>query len=261
MLIGLMPFQSAAGDFYQYTDENGNMVFTDDITQVPQEQLSDLKRFESVNGEKTADEAEVKAILETETVPGPPPTPKFPRSHQESDVDQNNRIDGDVSDTGEGLPETFDSEAELTETFDDEAESSEASELDASEENESAVDRPVDEPWIAPEETTASSSSGKPQTKKASGETLTEDALDIEKQRMDMEFEELRAQQEKLNGLPTWKMNQTQRNVHNYKVEKLNERIREHQEKINKFKQKVDNYNSKVRSDQETAAPKADENS
>jgi len=38
---------SAFGEYYQYTDENGSVRFTDDLYQVPEAQRSSLKTFES----------------------------------------------------------------------------------------------------------------------------------------------------------------------------------------------------------------------
>ena len=37
----------AAGNIYQYTDENGNVIFTDDPGKVPEEKRPDMKQIKS----------------------------------------------------------------------------------------------------------------------------------------------------------------------------------------------------------------------
>jgi hypothetical protein len=54
----------ALGEYYQYTDPNGVLRFTDDITNVPQDQRPDVKTYESVKSDPIPPEASQQAELQ-----------------------------------------------------------------------------------------------------------------------------------------------------------------------------------------------------
>lgn len=43
---------TAAAEYYRYTDENGKIRFTDDVSQIPKSQRNTAEKFESVSGQK-----------------------------------------------------------------------------------------------------------------------------------------------------------------------------------------------------------------
>ena len=47
----------SAADYYQYLDKDGNIHFTDNLTDVPTEQLNQIKSFESAKPEKAVTKA------------------------------------------------------------------------------------------------------------------------------------------------------------------------------------------------------------
>ena len=56
VLIGFFLLSvSAFAEFYKYTDENGNVRFTDDINQVPAEQRSKIRSYEESQSEETSE--------------------------------------------------------------------------------------------------------------------------------------------------------------------------------------------------------------
>lgn len=51
MMLAVIPALAglaAAGEYYQYTDENGNQVFTDDLMKVPEAKRADVQRYDEV---------------------------------------------------------------------------------------------------------------------------------------------------------------------------------------------------------------------
>ena len=49
LLVGI--YQTAAAEFYQYRDKDGNLRFTDDLSQVPAAQRPRSKRYDSFKGQ------------------------------------------------------------------------------------------------------------------------------------------------------------------------------------------------------------------
>jgi vacuolar-type H+-ATPase subunit I/STV1 len=84
VLISLLLFSvNASADFYKYTDEDGNVRFTDDINQVPEEQRSKIRSYvesqsEEIpeqettqeNTEKSEQQANVPDLSENEAEEG-----------------------------------------------------------------------------------------------------------------------------------------------------------------------------------------------
>lgn len=70
MALFFMNGQSVVfGDYYQYTDENGNLHFTDNLAEVPEAKRQEAKSFESVNTEPS------RASSNSRVSPGPPAKP------------------------------------------------------------------------------------------------------------------------------------------------------------------------------------------
>jgi hypothetical protein len=47
-LIFIFAPWTATAEFYQYTDQNGNLIFTDDVSRIPANQRDKIKRYNSV---------------------------------------------------------------------------------------------------------------------------------------------------------------------------------------------------------------------
>ena len=71
---------TAYGEFYQYTDTNGVLRFTDDLATVPPEQRSDVKTHQSVKSDPVPPAA--AASMAGKRVPGISP---FIRRHHTAD--------------------------------------------------------------------------------------------------------------------------------------------------------------------------------
>jgi len=57
VLISFLLFSvSASAEFYKYTDENGNVRFTDDINQVPEEQRSRIRSYVESQSEEVPEQ-------------------------------------------------------------------------------------------------------------------------------------------------------------------------------------------------------------
>ena len=51
-------YQSALGEFYQYKDKDGVVIFTDDLSQVPEDQRPIIKTYESIKSPPPEDTVE-----------------------------------------------------------------------------------------------------------------------------------------------------------------------------------------------------------
>ncbi len=51
----------AFGEYFQYTDQNGNLRFTDDLSKVPEDQRKNIKTFESVQSLEILEPPESKS--------------------------------------------------------------------------------------------------------------------------------------------------------------------------------------------------------
>ncbi|MFZ2633289.1 MAG: DUF4124 domain-containing protein [Desulfosalsimonadaceae bacterium] len=54
----------ASGEYYQYEDSQGNQRFTDDVANIPEDQRTDIKTFESVQSEPQQDMTGEDAVQE-----------------------------------------------------------------------------------------------------------------------------------------------------------------------------------------------------
>ncbi len=90
LLAGVMALFAtvAAAEYYQYTDENGNLRFTDDMTQIPESRREAVEKFAS----------EKSSMMETEDNPLSD-TPESPErtAAQETEVTQETNIDTGIS--------------------------------------------------------------------------------------------------------------------------------------------------------------------
>ena len=68
IILALVLFAaSASSEFYKYRDQNGNIVFTDDPTQVPRDQLPAAQKFQ--NYQAPVQESRPESPSEAETTP------------------------------------------------------------------------------------------------------------------------------------------------------------------------------------------------
>lgn len=86
----IMAGAGTAGEFYQYTDEKGNMVFTDDITIIPEDQRPEILTHEAVQAE---------------------PPPETPAENQENMPDLGPDL-AEADEGGEGYPAMGEEDAE-----------------------------------------------------------------------------------------------------------------------------------------------------
>lgn len=63
LVLGLCFWAGMAGaEFYQYRDEAGRTVFTDDLSRLPEKEREKVKRFRSVDTETEAEKAETAVV-------------------------------------------------------------------------------------------------------------------------------------------------------------------------------------------------------
>lgn len=53
---------TATAEFYQYTDQNGNLVFTDDLSLVPENLRDNTKKFDSIKTEEEVSETVMEGV-------------------------------------------------------------------------------------------------------------------------------------------------------------------------------------------------------
>jgi hypothetical protein len=175
----VMATGAVCGEFYQYTDPQGNLVFTDDITTVPEDQRSGMQTYEAVR-------------------PAPTETPETPEALDVPD------------DTGLEPPDmTVEADEDMGVDVSGTPFGPDASEL--------------------PE-----------------AEPVQEDHLDREKNRLDALHDELMEERKRLSEMPVDQMNNTQRNVHRDRVNRLNTRLREFDRQVDRFQQSVREYNIRI---------------
>ncbi|MCK4988576.1 MAG: DUF4124 domain-containing protein, partial [Desulfobacterales bacterium] len=98
VLIGFLLFSvSVSAEFYKYTDEEGNIRFTDDINQVPEEQRSKIRSYVESENEEVSEQEEATPES-TENQEQPKQQANFPDlseddEEKESFEDAKNRID------------------------------------------------------------------------------------------------------------------------------------------------------------------------
>ena len=62
LLVGVLLTTPVWGEYYQYTDENGVLRFTDNLASVPQNQRPDVKTFESVKSKSVQKSTGVRTM-------------------------------------------------------------------------------------------------------------------------------------------------------------------------------------------------------
>lgn len=61
----------ASGEYYQYTDKNGKLSFTDDISNIPEDQMNDVKKIKIEHQKTEPIETASKQNKSTKTTPSP----------------------------------------------------------------------------------------------------------------------------------------------------------------------------------------------
>jgi len=64
LMVATIP---ALGEYYQYTDQNGNIRFTDDLYEVPEDQRANMQTHESVQTEKAVQSDSVFPPVDDDT--------------------------------------------------------------------------------------------------------------------------------------------------------------------------------------------------
>ncbi len=62
LLVIVFVSTTATAEFYQYTDKNGNLVFTDDLSRVPENLRENTKKFNSIQTEEGTSETQMEAF-------------------------------------------------------------------------------------------------------------------------------------------------------------------------------------------------------
>ena len=84
---------SASAEFYKYTDEDGNVRFTDDINQVPEEQRSKIRSYVESQSEEVSEQEATQEIPEKSEQPANFPDSSEDDAEQGSIEELKSRID------------------------------------------------------------------------------------------------------------------------------------------------------------------------
>jgi hypothetical protein len=118
----LMAGAVGAGEIYQYTDKEGNLIFTDDYNRVPQENQDEVKIIQSVESKphSSAGEQAEPPVMEPENVTsaGPAPSSKDQISPSVDDSGSEDEKPESDTDTYAGEKESADG-ASLDEASDE----------------------------------------------------------------------------------------------------------------------------------------------
>jgi hypothetical protein len=119
ILAMLMVYQAdsiQAGEFYQYADDEGNLIFTDDLTKVPKEKQSGVKTFQSVVSKpqsSNSEPAETADPIQSDISSGTPEVFLAPED-ETANEDQIDLKSEEESDTAEQYSEEAETTADQT---------------------------------------------------------------------------------------------------------------------------------------------------
>jgi hypothetical protein len=232
--VALLVFQAvhvAAGEYYQYLDKDGNMVFTDDLSKVPKEKMTGIKTYESVVSKpqpSTGDQAEdTQAVEQTE----PPPV-----ASEETET-----MTGGSAE--ESAPEAQSAAPEDVETPADETSDQSAAEAPSDSGTANAVEPEGSSPA---EESDASQT---PLEAPESSDYRTMKAqFENEKIQLDQELNRLQAEKQALEKQNTDSMSSMELNAYEEKVKDLNDRIDKQEKEKAQFQNRVTKFNRRITS-------------
>jgi hypothetical protein len=127
-----------AGEFYQYADDEGNLIFTDDLNKVPQEKQSEMKTFQSIASKPQppgSEPAESSVPIQSDILSGNPETPQGPEDEPAIEGQPDLKSEEDEPDISEQYSEETEAtgsqtaeEAPAEETYTDETPADEQTE-------------------------------------------------------------------------------------------------------------------------------------
>jgi hypothetical protein len=231
-LILFIASNAFCGEYYQYTDEEGNLRFTDDYETIPQKNKTGIKTYQSV-------------------VSKPQPTTGEPTddSEIEEPSDTSPETSEDIQPSGNEGPGESDMETQV-----DSGESGDQS--DMTEPSTEEYQAPEEEPSVEPgsdnsmEETPVDESS--PSDKLTDTIKSSEDYQTMTKQfdreRDNLEREATRLQKEKqaLDSQDVKDMTKMELNAYEEKVKDLNSRIKRQEKEQSQFQERVNNFNQRI---------------
>jgi hypothetical protein len=222
-----------AGEFYEYTDKDGNLIFTDDFDKVPKEKQAEIKTYQSV---KSAPQSSVSEQTKA-SVPA--------ESNIPTTATENVRA-----------PEENSGEESAPEDLVDNEESEEPNEVD----NPSLEETPVtgeeiedktyaEEPTegdLSAEESTLSEDVT--ETPEPSDDEVMTGYFDREKKELDLQLERLQQEKEKVEKLDVSQMTSRELNAHEERVKELNARIEGNRKEQARFQDRVNKFNERITS-------------
>ncbi len=229
LLLWLVSTAVWAGEIFQYTDKDGNMIFTDDYNRVPKEKQADVKTFRAIETKsKPSDSTQIQ------NVPGSLEAPPADTSSAPGDTPESNAESETVPETGTE-PEFVEEEA-----------------LPSDEEP--LLKQPSMEESMGPESSAESSP--------LSDIEVMKGQFDREKKELDRKLERLQKEKQALADQDVSQMNSWELNAHEERVKDINARIEGYQKEQRRFEQRVSDFNERIMNQNKmrAAGETADEN-
>jgi len=212
-----------AGEIYQYTDKDGNLIFTDDMSKVPEDQQA------GVNVQDAFDLA--------------PSPPAEVSDADEEAVDTAPEIEPPDADIA-AEPDTG---LETDQAFDEDEETDAPSVPAEDEDFEAQTDDTMFE--TAPDEQAEVTASGEAfgKEEKAPEINMTPAELEAKNTELEQALDKLREEQNRLSSKSPEIMRGDQLTSYQEAVQEFNARLREHKVKINRFQQQVARFNKRIK--------------
>ena len=219
------------GEYYQYTDKDGNPVFTDDITRVPSTDQPGMKTYQSKDNPAAGQAPKESSVPSASSDIYPAPA--------------------------EDATDETSSDEEMQSSPDSEEEKSDLEESEGPEE-ETAPDEEMESPPAQTEPGIPQSSVTSPSDSDENFDYKTMTAqFDREKAKLDGQLKKLQAEKKKLEKQDVKNMTKAQLNAYEEKVKNLNSRIKQQRAEQNQFKERVREFNDQLKQKQLADAQKA----
>jgi hypothetical protein len=217
-----------AGEIYQYTDKDGNMIFTDDLNKVPKEKQVGVKSFQSVVSKPQSTTSEpdqssdtVQSNLPSETTERLQP----PEEGNEGETAPEDQMDMETTKEGSDMTSEYPEETSSAEDMGASVESGE-SDIPATDSE-------------APE---------------SSDDEVITGQFDREKKELDQKLNRMQQEKEKLEKQDVSQMSSMELNAHEERVKDLNARINGLQKEQYQYQERVRRFNDRaVNRNQNTA--------